>query len=600
MANNFAQLEQQHGLPMGLLSAVMSQESGGDPNAVSPAGARGPFQLMPATAQQYGVTDPTDINQAASAAAQMYGELLSKYNGDLPSALAGYNWGQGNVDRKGLENAPPETQNYIASIQNKLGTQNRLPQGFQIDQSAGLPQGFQLDNSNPGMRGLPIVSQPAAQDLMLNENGHATPPDFADRMQQDLGQRVQNFNDIKSRALSGQEGVPYAAAGTLGQGAGLIADTLGNATGSITREIPQSIKQPFQDAATWLGTTYPAQAAGYVANQVNQVPELQDTASAIGNLSMAKGAGELAAPVIENIAKATPLLANFAKDTGKIIADNPLFKAAPKIPTAEELRANASQTFKSLPADEVALTPSDTNNFLSNITSLTPQTEAGKIVSGDNLLTKLVDRMAGKIDPDTGERIGGLRDKPMALAEAQEVDEALGDHIDGLTDTTTGRLTKQGKKILDVQTAFRDAIEAAGTEGGGQLSVARKQWAQAVRMNDIERIVTRAQMSDNPASAIKTGFRTLYNNPARMKGFTKIEAGLIKNTAESGIISDALRTVLGSRLNPILALHGGGPVGALAAHGAAMGSRSLATQMQLNRANKVANAIAKRPIKVGK
>ena len=108
-------LEQQNGLPAGLLTSVMRHESNGDPNARSGTGAQGLFQFEPATAKQYGI-DPTDPQQAAQGAAKMYGELYKKYNGDLPSTLAAYNWGQGNVDRKGLENAPKETRDYISRI----------------------------------------------------------------------------------------------------------------------------------------------------------------------------------------------------------------------------------------------------------------------------------------------------------------------------------------------------------------------------------------------------------------------------------------------------------------------------------------------------
>lgn len=118
-ALDFNGLEQQNGLPPGLLAAVMKQESGGNPKAISPKGAIGLFQFEPATAQQYGI-DPRDPAQSAYGAAKMLGELSNKYQGSLPHILAGYNWGQGNVDKKGLENAPPETQGYMSKILSSL------------------------------------------------------------------------------------------------------------------------------------------------------------------------------------------------------------------------------------------------------------------------------------------------------------------------------------------------------------------------------------------------------------------------------------------------------------------------------------------------
>jgi soluble lytic murein transglycosylase-like protein len=153
-----ADLERQNGLPSGLLTAVMQAESGGNPNAVSKAGALGLFQFMPKTAEAYGI-DPLDPMQAAEGAARMYGDLNKQYEGDLPKMLAAYNWGSGNLSQKGLENAPKETRDYIAKIQAALPKQyadagniamdaqvDGLPEGFVLDnQAASLPEGFVLD-----------------------------------------------------------------------------------------------------------------------------------------------------------------------------------------------------------------------------------------------------------------------------------------------------------------------------------------------------------------------------------------------------------------------------------------------------------------------
>jgi soluble lytic murein transglycosylase-like protein len=112
-----------YGLPEGLLAAVASAESGFNPNAKnSKSGASGMFQFMPATAQGYGI-DPFNVNQAADAAGKMLNGLIAKYDGDVSKALAGYNWGGGNVDKavkkygsNWLQHAPTETKNYIKKI----------------------------------------------------------------------------------------------------------------------------------------------------------------------------------------------------------------------------------------------------------------------------------------------------------------------------------------------------------------------------------------------------------------------------------------------------------------------------------------------------
>ena len=119
LEQHFNQLEQQYNLPQNLLKSVAYTESRYNPNATSPVGASGMFQFMPATAKQYGV-DTSDPYSSADGAARMYATLLKQNNGDLNKALAGYNWGQGNLNKKGLDNAPQETKNYISQINNLM------------------------------------------------------------------------------------------------------------------------------------------------------------------------------------------------------------------------------------------------------------------------------------------------------------------------------------------------------------------------------------------------------------------------------------------------------------------------------------------------
>lgn len=120
----FDGLEKKEGLPVGLLDAVWAQESGRGKNMLSPAGAKGHFQFMDPTAKQYGLKNPNDLNESASAAARMYSDLLKQYGGNLPMALAAYNWGSGNLQRQGFGKAPAETRNYISSITARMGAKN--------------------------------------------------------------------------------------------------------------------------------------------------------------------------------------------------------------------------------------------------------------------------------------------------------------------------------------------------------------------------------------------------------------------------------------------------------------------------------------------
>ncbi|MBG2177778.1 lytic transglycosylase domain-containing protein [Klebsiella pneumoniae] len=118
MAGEFGALEGKYGLPAGLLSSVAATESGGDPFAESKAGAKGLFQFMPGTAKDMGLKgrDVFDPHKSADAAGRYLRFLLDATGGDLEKALASYNWGLGNVQKKGMDNLPSETRNYVPKV----------------------------------------------------------------------------------------------------------------------------------------------------------------------------------------------------------------------------------------------------------------------------------------------------------------------------------------------------------------------------------------------------------------------------------------------------------------------------------------------------
>ncbi|HDU2942495.1 TPA: lytic transglycosylase domain-containing protein, partial [Klebsiella pneumoniae] len=118
MAGEFGSLEGKYGLPAGLLSSVAATESGGDPFAESKAGAKGLFQFMPGTAKDMGLKgrDVYDPHKSAEAAAKYLRWLMDATGGDLEKTLASYNWGLGNVQKKGMDNLPSETRNYVPKV----------------------------------------------------------------------------------------------------------------------------------------------------------------------------------------------------------------------------------------------------------------------------------------------------------------------------------------------------------------------------------------------------------------------------------------------------------------------------------------------------
>jgi hypothetical protein len=106
---------QQYGIPPARLAAFIDVESSGDPNKVSSAGARGLMQVMPETGKELGLTDDNAFDPEANVAAgaKYYAQLLSKYKGNEPMAIAAYYRGPGKVDAQGGVPADQDTMAYL-------------------------------------------------------------------------------------------------------------------------------------------------------------------------------------------------------------------------------------------------------------------------------------------------------------------------------------------------------------------------------------------------------------------------------------------------------------------------------------------------------
>lgn len=150
----------QYGLDPNFVTAVARRESNLNPNAVSPAGAKGIMQLMDATAAMLGVTNPFDPTQNINAGVKYLASLLSQFAGDAAKALAAYDWGPGNVAKAiqtwgadWLSHAPQETQDYVQALTGVIpqvaavssGTDSGVPAPLTIDAATGLP----IDDTTP-------------------------------------------------------------------------------------------------------------------------------------------------------------------------------------------------------------------------------------------------------------------------------------------------------------------------------------------------------------------------------------------------------------------------------------------------------------------
>lgn len=113
---------QKYGVNENLIRSIIKVESNFNPNATSPAGAKGLMQLMPSTYKNLGITNPYDIESNIDGGTKHIREFLNMYNGDEQMALMAYNGGCGRMLKRGVKSPsdiykmPKETQNYVPKV----------------------------------------------------------------------------------------------------------------------------------------------------------------------------------------------------------------------------------------------------------------------------------------------------------------------------------------------------------------------------------------------------------------------------------------------------------------------------------------------------
>ena len=119
-----------HGVDPGLMKAMMHTESAFNPNARSPVGAQGLMQLMPATARRFKVSNPWNPADNIEGSAKYIAWLMKRFNNNVEFAVAGYNAGEGNIDK--YNGIPPfkETRNYVKSVMSRYHSLYKNDSGF--------------------------------------------------------------------------------------------------------------------------------------------------------------------------------------------------------------------------------------------------------------------------------------------------------------------------------------------------------------------------------------------------------------------------------------------------------------------------------------
>ena len=203
------------------------------------------------------------------------------------------------------------------------------------------------------------------------------------------------------------------------------------------------------------------------------------------------------------------------------------------------------QTFDRAAQDGGSLTPQATNKFIASVEAAAPKPGIGQAVAGQNAITDLV------------ERLQPYKDKPMSLQDVNDIDKQLGNLVSAEYGKTG--VSDIGRQLQGIQHDFRDqaANPSAGDVVSGQAGIdalgpARKAYSQAMKLDTIERIQERADMTDNPTTSVRTQVRTLLNNDRLSRAFSDEEKAALRDAADRGATATALH-IMGSRLFPLIA-----------------------------------------------
>lgn len=437
---------------------------------------------------------------------------------------------------------------------------------------------------------------------------------FADEQRQ-RGANLANIVNATSTAPQGNnqqtpgESIIQGGMNEVGAAGDVLGAGINAAAHGLYRTLSPEDQQSMSNTGQNIANNALGQKVGELVNQYNQNQEAYNSANPrAGRNFQAMREGVNLLPMVSPEVRAATEAGNEAagqalKNVSTDVAKAAIAKTAEALKpdtmyTSDVVKQMATQAYKTADETGGVLSSDFANKLYDTVDAMKPQTEHGIATVGENALAKLTN------DWKT------LRDKPISLQAAQEMDEGLSQRIDGHVDRVTGKLDKEGKQLYEVQSQFRDMIDNAtpqeivgGKEGFDALKEGRNYWSTALRIGDMERILQRASNTDNAATAIKNGFKTLSNNPSRMIGYSTEEKAAIKKAAQSGIISGTLRTVLGSRLigttlgTAVGGLSGGAFGAAAGAAGGAAQSaaaRAAAAALQRGRANRVIKTISKR------
>lgn len=167
-----AKVEQENGLPPGLLNAIKNRGERSNSDQVSPAGAKGVMQFMPETWGQYGKGEITNPYDSIDAAGRYFVDLLKRYNGNVDAAITEYNGGikQARAVQAGGSPSATETINYLARVKegitanSALGAVNMVQAAQPLVQSLPKPMPMNTENNHEVNINGPVTIHTQATD----------------------------------------------------------------------------------------------------------------------------------------------------------------------------------------------------------------------------------------------------------------------------------------------------------------------------------------------------------------------------------------------------------------------------------------------------
>lgn len=301
-------------------------------------------------------------------------------------------------------------------------------------------------------------------------------------------------------------------------------------------------------------------------------------------------------PITETISPALSKLEVKTQNLPGILGDTSSAAPIDLTPSIKQVADKSAEYYNFADQGNAFLKPNAVNNIInSTVKNVSYQTPEGIAFAGENIVTKTLG------DLQT------LKDKPLSLRGADEVDGIIQDRISSAFRSGDNQA---GSKLIEIRDSLRNARTGAtrdsmvNPEAFDAWRTGDELFSAKSKMQEMQSVIDNAYMTDNPVTAMRTGFKNLAKqvnkNP---KGYTPEEVASINKAAKTGIVTGALK-VMGSRLIAGVAggvggAAGGGIPGAIggvaAGEAVAYPMRAAANKLQENRANAPIRMVAKRP-----